>query len=103
MQTSTKGKTSKKNASLRRPQKPKPEAEAGCFIDGQPEETTEFNQAERGSLHPEPDHKRRGRKPKYRKEFARIAQAMCKLGATDYDLAQEFEVATSTIWRSSSK
>jgi hypothetical protein len=47
--------------------------------------------------------KRRGRKTKYRKEFARIAKAMCKLGATDYDLAQEFEVATSTIWRWSSK
>jgi hypothetical protein len=28
---------------------------------------------------------------------------MCKLGATDYDLAQEFEVATSTIWRWCSK
>jgi hypothetical protein len=53
--------------------------------------------------HPEPDVKRRGRKPKYRKEFAAIAKAMCKLGATDYDLAQEFEVATSTIWRWCSK
>jgi hypothetical protein len=32
-----------------------------------------------------------------------MAKAMCKLGATDYDLAQEFEVATSTIWRWCSK
>jgi hypothetical protein len=47
--------------------------------------------------------KRRGRKTKYRKEVTRIAKAMSKLGATDYELAQEFGVATSTIWRWCSK
>jgi hypothetical protein len=64
MQTSTKKRTSKKAASLRRPQKPKPEAEAGPVIHGQPEESPEFNQTERESLHPEPNVTRRGRKPK---------------------------------------
>ena len=103
MQISTKRTTSKKAASLRRPQKPKPEAEAGPVIHGQPEESPELNQTERASLRPEPDVKRRGRKTKYGKEFAAIAKAMCKLGATDYDLAQEFKVATSTIWRWCSK
>ena len=73
------------------------------MIDGQPEESPELNQTERASLRPEPDVKRRGRKTKYRKEFARIAKVMCRQGATDYDLAQEFEVATSTIWRWCSK
>jgi hypothetical protein len=43
--------------------------------------------------------KRLGRKPKYRKQDPRIAKAMCKCGATDYELAQKFEVSTSTIWR----
>src|SRR5262249_34283559 len=94
MQTSTKRTTSKKVV-----QKPKPEADAGPVIHGQPDESPEFNQTERESLHPEPNVKRRGRKPKYRKECARVAKAMCRQGATDYDLAQEFEVATTTIWR----
>jgi hypothetical protein len=40
-----------------------------------------------------------GRPPTYKPEYAAIAKAMCKLGATDYELAQEFEVTTSTIWR----
>jgi hypothetical protein len=71
--------------------------------DAAPEQRPEFGQTERAILDPEPDVKRRGRKTKYRKEFARIAKAMCKHGATDYDLAQEFEVATSTIWRWCSK
>lgn len=40
-----------------------------------------------------------GRPTKYRKEYARIASALCKRGATDYELAQEFEVSTMTICR----
>ena len=40
-----------------------------------------------------------GRPTKYRKEYARIALALCKRGATDYELAQEFEVSTMTICR----
>jgi hypothetical protein len=67
------------------------------------EQRPEFSQTEEAILHAEPDVKRRGRKSKYRKEYARIAKAMCRQGATDYDLAQEFEVATSTIWRWCSK
>ncbi len=44
-----------------------------------------------------------GHPPTYRLEFAKIAKAMCKLGATDYELAEEFGVKTSTIWRWRSK
>ena len=40
-----------------------------------------------------------GRPTKYKPEFVAIARAMCRLGATDYDLAAEFEVDTATIWR----
>lgn len=40
-----------------------------------------------------------GRPSKYRKEFALVAAALCKRGATDMELAQEFGVNTSTIWR----
>jgi hypothetical protein len=50
------------------------------------EQSPEYSQNERASLHPEPDVKRR--ETKYRKEFARIAKAMCRQGATDYELAQ---------------
>lgn len=39
-----------------------------------------------------------GRPTDYRPEYARIARSMCKLGATDYELAEEFGVNTSTIW-----
>jgi hypothetical protein len=42
---------------------------------------------------------RMGRPPKYRPEFARIAAALCRRGATDFELAEEFEVSTVTIWR----
>jgi hypothetical protein len=98
MQTSTKRTTSKKAASFRRPEKP---TKAGT--DAAVEQRPEFSQTEEAMNHAELDVKRRGRKTKYRKEFAAIAKAMCKLGATDYDLAQEFEVATSTIWRWCSK
>jgi hypothetical protein len=72
------------------------------LTDAELEPYSELSQTER-AIHPEPDVKRRGRKTKYGKEFAAIAKAMCKLGATDYDLAQEFKVATSTIWRWCSK
>jgi hypothetical protein len=106
METSTKKTRSKKGANFHRSQKPRPAApttKAGTVTDARPEQCSESSQTDHAILHSEPDAKRRGRKPKYRKEFAAIAKAMCKLGATDYDLAQEFEVATSTIWRWCSK
>jgi hypothetical protein len=40
-----------------------------------------------------------GRPTKYKPEFALIAKALCRRGATDYELAEEFGVVTSTIWR----
>lgn len=40
-----------------------------------------------------------GRPTKYKPEYARIAAALCRRGATDFELAEEFEVTTSTIWR----
>ena len=45
----------------------------------------------------------RGRPDGYQSRFAEIARAMCKLGATDFELAQEFSVTTDTIWRWRSK
>src|SRR5262249_18267510 len=39
------------------------------------------------------------RPTKYEPRFASEARKLCKLGATDRDLADFFEVATSTIWR----
>lgn len=44
-----------------------------------------------------------GRPTKYKPEYARVAEALCRRGATDFDLAEEFEVDTSTIWRWSCK
>ena len=44
-----------------------------------------------------------GRPTKYKAKFAAIAKAMCRLGATDTDLADEFGVDTATIWRWQSK
>jgi hypothetical protein len=41
----------------------------------------------------------RGRPTKYTPAFARVAVEMCKLGATDADLAEAFGVSTRTIWR----
>lgn len=38
-----------------------------------------------------------GRPTDYDPEYARIAQEMCRLGATDADLARAFDVAGSTI------
>lgn len=40
-----------------------------------------------------------GRPSKYTQEFAIQAERLCKLGATDKDLADFFEVTTVTIWR----
>ncbi len=40
-----------------------------------------------------------GRPTDYQPIFATIAREMCELGATDFDLAQAFEVTTVTIWR----
>ena len=39
-----------------------------------------------------------GRPTKYRQDFAQKAREMCERGATNADLASEFEVALSTIW-----
>jgi len=44
-----------------------------------------------------------GRPEDYRPEYVAIARGMCRLGATDFDLAQEFGVTTDTIWRWRSK
>src|SRR5271166_748995 len=41
---------------------------------------------------------RAGRPEGYHPRFVEIARAMCRLGATDFDLAQEFGVKTQTIW-----
>jgi len=43
-----------------------------------------------------------GRPTKYDPKFAKIAQSMCKLGATDAEVADALDVAVSTIWRWSS-
>lgn len=40
-----------------------------------------------------------GRPSSYRPEFAEQARKLCEMGATDWDLAQFFEVTTVTIWR----
>ena len=40
-----------------------------------------------------------GAPPKYQPEFAEQAQQLCKLGATDYELAEFFKVSTRTIYR----
>ena len=39
-----------------------------------------------------------GRPTKYRPEFAKQARKLCKLGATNQDLADFFEVDIATIW-----
>ena len=41
----------------------------------------------------------KGRPSKYEPDFAKQAAKLCALGATDADLADFFEVNTSTIWR----
>lgn len=44
-----------------------------------------------------------GRPPSYKSEFAEQAEKLCRLGATDEELADFFEVTTRTItrWKSS--
>ena len=39
------------------------------------------------------------RPSKYKADFAKQAKKLCELGATDQDLADFFEVNTTTIWR----
>src|SRR5262249_55666763 len=51
---------------------------------------------------PEP-HPVMGRPIAYQRAFADIARAMAKLGATDYEIAEELCVVTSTVWRWRSK
>lgn len=41
----------------------------------------------------------RGRPSGYKPEYARVAAKLCKLGATDPDLAEALGVNTTTIWR----
>jgi hypothetical protein len=51
------------------------------------------------ALEPSPELGRgRGRPTKFRPEFVPIAAEMCRLGATDMDLATAFGVTTATIW-----
>jgi hypothetical protein len=59
--------------------------------------------AQKAAESEKPDGYEFGRPTDYRPEYAAIARAMCRLGATDFDLAQEFDVKTSTIWRWYSK
>ena len=40
-----------------------------------------------------------GRPTKYREEFVQQAEKLCKLGATDIELADFFEVSIPTLWR----
>ena len=40
-----------------------------------------------------------GRPTKYKPEYAEQAEKLCRLGATDPDLADFFKVNTTTIWR----
>lgn len=44
-----------------------------------------------------------GRPTEFKKEYCAQAEKLCKLGATDADLADFFDVNTSTIWRWSSR
>ena len=53
---------------------------------------------EEGQGTPEPKKNKGGRPTKYAPVFAKIAEQMCKLGATDADLAAAFGVTTPTIW-----
>jgi hypothetical protein len=45
----------------------------------------------------------RGRPTDYLPQYAKIAEEMCRLGATDKELAAAFGVDTTTIWRWQSK
>jgi hypothetical protein len=50
---------------------------------------------------PEPSHV--GAPTAYKPEFVRIARAMAKLGATDFEIAEELGVTVRTVWRWRSK
>lgn len=39
-----------------------------------------------------------GRPLEYRREFAAVARGMAKMGATDFEIAEELGVVTSTLW-----
>lgn len=41
----------------------------------------------------------RGRPTDYKPEYAKQAEMLCRLGATDAELADFFDVSTVTIWR----
>lgn len=45
------------------------------------------------------DHPTGGRPPKFRPEFIAQAEKLCRLGATDLDIADFFEVDVRTIYR----
>jgi hypothetical protein len=47
---------------------------------------------------PKSEHEPRGRPTDYRPEFARQAKGLCKLGATNVELADFFQVTIPTIW-----
>ena len=40
-----------------------------------------------------------GRPIEYRPEFVRVAHGMAKLGGTDFEIAEELGISTSTLWR----
>ena len=44
-----------------------------------------------------------GRPSSYRLEYVKQVEKLCKMGATDFDLAGFFEVDVTTIWRWSTK
>lgn len=46
-----------------------------------------------------PETRPRGRPSSYKPEYAEQARLLCERGATDYDLAEHFEVTVRTIWR----
>src|SRR5271166_5903120 len=63
----------------------------------------EAEAAQKADKSAKPDGYEFGRPTDYRPEYGSIARAMCRLGATDFDLAQEFGVSTFTIWKWRSK
>ena len=52
----------------------------------------------RKAVEDEVKRERPGQPTSYRPEYADKARAMCKLGASDMDLAEEFGVKAQTIW-----
>jgi hypothetical protein len=45
----------------------------------------------------------KGRPTDYRPEYVKVAGAMARLGGTDFEIAEELGVKTSTVWRWRSK